>query len=73
MVNRPRPSISSVAVQIVASVSSADASLACSAVNSGSLSENTNVAVSVGEKPRVARVRESSVSWSRTWSQARSR
>ena len=45
-------------------------SLPRSAPNSGSLSENTNVAVSVGVNPRVARVRDRSVSCSRTPSHA---
>ena len=45
-------------------------SLPRSARNSGSLSENTNVAVSVGVNPRVARVRERLVSCSRTPSHA---
>ena len=63
-VNRPSASISWVATHIASAASAVRARAPRS--NSGCLSEKTKVAVSVGVKPRVARVREISISRSFT-------
>jgi hypothetical protein len=57
MVNSPNRSKSVVAVQLSRESPSASFTISFrSRENTGSLSENTNVAVSAGEKPSLARV-----------------